>query len=102
MTMRQWFDTADQAAVEYASEYMALTEKEGLVWGTIRTAMASVSKLCIVPLQDYLDLGAFARMNFPGTQTNDNWTWRVKPGMTTPELAKKINRMTVLYGRTEK
>ena len=64
--------------------------------------MASVSKLCIVPLQDYLDLGAFARMNFPGTQTNDNWTWRVKPGMTTPELAKKINRMTVLYGRTEK
>lgn len=102
MTMRQWFDTADQTAVEYASEYMALTEKEGLVWGTIRTAMASVSKLCIVPLQDYLDLGAFARMNFPGTQTNDNWTWRVKPGMTTPELAKKINRMTVLYGRTEK
>ena len=102
MTMRQWFDTADQAAVEYASEYMALTEKEGLVWGTIRTAMASVSKLCIVPLQDYLDLGAFARMNFPGTQTSDNWTWRVKPGMTTTELAKKINRMTVLYGRTEK
>ena len=102
MTMRQWFDTADKAAVEYATEYMALTEQEGLVWGTIRTAMASVSKLCIVPLQDYLDLGAHARMNFPGTQTSDNWTWRVKSGMTTPELAEKINRMTVLYGRTGK
>ena len=102
MTMRQWFETADQAAVEYASEYMALTEREGLVWGTIRTAMASVSKLCIVPLQDYLDLGAFARMNFPGTQSSDNWTWRVKPGQTVPELAEKINRLTVMYGRTGK
>ena len=102
MTMRQWFDTADKAAVEYATEYMALTEAEGLVWGTIRTAMASVSKLCIVPLQDYLDLGGEARMNFPGTQTSANWTWRVKPGMTTEELAKKINRMTVLYGRAGK
>ena len=102
MTMRQWFDTADKAAVEYATEYMALSEKEGLVWGTIRTAMASVSKLCIVPLQDYLDLGAHARMNFPGTQTSDNWTWRVKPGQTTDSLAKKIRNMTVLYGRTGK
>jgi len=102
MTMRQWFDTADAAAVEYATEYMALTEKEGLVWGVIRTAMASVSKLCIVPLQDYLDLGAKARMNFPGTQTSDNWTWRVKPGQTTDSLAKKIRNMTVLYGRTGK
>ena len=102
MTMRQWCETAEKSAVEYATEYMALTQKEGLVWGTIRTAMASVSKLCIVPLQDYLDLGAFARMNFPGTQTSANWTWRVKPGQTTEALANKIKAMTVLYGRTGK
>ena len=102
VTCRQWFDTASAEAVAYATEYMALSEKEGLVWGVIRTAMSSVSKLCIVPLQDYLDLGAFARMNFPGTQTSDNWTWRVKPGMTTAELAKKIKALTVLYGRTGK
>ena len=102
VTCRQWFDTATEEAIAYATEYMALTEEEGLVWGVIRTAMASVSKLCIVPLQDYLDLGASARMNFPGTQTSDNWTWRVKPGMTTEALAKKIRRMTVLYGRGSK
>ena len=102
VTCRQWFDTASAEAVEYATEYMALTEQEGLVWGVIRTAMSSVSKLCIVPLQDYLDLGAKARMNFPGTQTSDNWTWRVQPGMTTDALAKKIRRLTVLYGRGSK
>ena len=102
MTMRQWFDTASKEAVEYATEYMTLTEKEGLVWGVIRTAMSSVSDLCIVQMQDYLDLGAEARMNFPGTQTDANWTWRMKPGQTTSELAKKICRLTVLYGRGSK
>lgn len=99
MTMRQWFDTAEPEAVEYAAEYMALTREEGYVWGTIRNAMASVSDICIVQLQDYLDLGAEARMNFPGTMTDCNWTWRTAPGSYNDALAEKIKRLTVLYGR---
>ena len=99
MTMRQWFDTASKEAVSYATEYMTLTEGEGLVWGVIRTAMASVSDLCVVQLQDYLNLGGEARMNFPGTQTDANWTWRLAEGHLTNALAEKIKRMSVLYGR---
>ena len=99
MTMRQWFETADEEAVAYAKEYMALTEAEGLVWGTIRTAMASVSNLCIIQMQDYLDLGGSARMNFPGTCDGTNWTWRAEDGMITKTLAKRIYSMTKLYGR---
>ena len=99
MTMRQWFDTADKEAVEYASEYMCLNEQEGLVWGTIRTAMSSVSEQCVVQLQDYLDLGADARMNFPGTCDGTNWTWRALDGVLTDELAAKIRKLTTLYGR---
>ena len=99
MTMRQWFDTATPEAVAYAREYMTLSEEEGLVWGTIRTAMASVSNLCVVQLQDYLDLGGEARMNFPGTTTDCNWTWRAKDGVCTHELAQRIYRLTKLYGR---
>ena len=99
MTMRQWFDTASPDAVQYATEYMNLSRTEGLVWGTIRTAMSSVSDLCIVQLQDYLDLGAEARMNFPGTLTSDNWSWRMKEGSLTSELTEKIYRLTGLYDR---
>lgn len=102
MTMRQWFETATPGAVAYAKEYMALTESEGLVWGTIRTAMASVSDLCIVQMQDYLNLGGEARMNFPGTMTNCNWTWRAKDGVFTTELAQRIKALTRLYGRMGK
>ena len=99
MTMRQWFETASKEAVEYASEYMTLTEAEGLVWGTIRTAMASVSDLCVIQLPDYLNLGGEARMNFPGTLSDCNWTWRVKDGMINKDLAKKVRNLTKLYGR---
>ena len=99
MTMRQWFDTAEKDAVQYASEYMCLNEKEGLVWGTIRTAMSSVSEQCVVQMQDYLDLGGNARMNFPGTCDGTNWTWRAENGVFTDDLAAKIRKLTTLYGR---
>ena len=99
MTTRQWFDTAPENAVAYAAEYMRLTTEEGYVWGVIRTAQSSVSDTCIVPLQDYLNLGGEARMNFPGTTTDANWTWRTEPGVFTQELAQKIRELTVIYGR---
>ena len=98
MTTRQWFDTAPAEAVAYAREYMNITAEEGDVWGMIRTAFASVSDTCIIPMQDYLDLGGEARMNFPGTLTDANWTWRAAEGYT-DGLAEKILRLTRLYGR---
>lgn len=99
VTMRQWFDTAAPDAKSYATEYMHLCEEEGLVWGVIRTAMSSVSRLCVIPMQDYLDLGAEARMNFPGTLSSANWTWRACENFAADGLAEKICRLTKLYGR---
>ena len=99
MTMRQWFETASEDAVAYASEYMGLNKSEGFVWGTIRTAMSSVSDLCVIQMQDYLDLGGEARMNFPGTMSAANWTWRAESGFASEKLADKIRAMTQLYGR---
>ena len=100
MTMRQWFETATEDAVAYAKEYMALTEQEGLVWGVIRTAMSTVSELCVVQMQDYLDLGAEARMNFPGVASG-NWLWRMEAGSLTDVLAERILRLTTLYDRKQ-
>ncbi len=98
MTMRQWFEAASEEAVEYAVEYMNLTPEEGYVWGTIRTAMASVSDTCIVQLQDYLDLGGDARMNFPGT-LGCNWTWRAEQEGLSSDLAQQIRKLSTLYCR---
>ena len=98
MTMQQWFEETDPKVVEYAVEYMALTKQEGYVWGCARTAMSSVSQLCVVQMQDYLGLGAQARMNFPGT-LGGNWSWRAEEGFMTEALAKRIYNMTRRYDR---
>ena len=99
MTVRQWLETASADAVAYATEYMALQEQEGMVWGVIRTALSSVSDLCIIQMQDLLDLGGEARMNFPGTMGSANWTWRAWDGFTGNGLAQKLYNLTRLYGR---
>ena len=99
MTMRQWFETSAPEVVDYAAAYMTLSKKEGYVWGTIRTALASVSDVCIIQMQDYLNLGAAARMNFPGTLSISNWTWRVKDGIINKDLAKRIRELVTLYAR---
>ncbi len=38
-------------------------------------------------------------MNFPGTLSSANWTWRAETGFDSPALAKKIAALTRLYGR---
>ena len=98
-TLGQWFGEADSEDVANAVSYLGLNEGEGYIWGMIRGAMGSVSKLCVVQMQDYLEIGAEGRMNHPGTLTSANWTWRAKPGFATAQLAEKIRTITERYGR---
>jgi len=100
-TLQQWLTAAAWADVADAKATLGLNEAEGYVWGMIRAAMESKSRLCMVQMQDYLELGGEARMNFPGTVSPNNWTWRAKQGFDSPELAKKIANVTRLYGRCE-
>ena len=52
----------------------------------------------VAQMQDYLALGAEARMNTPGT-CGGNWQWRMLPDAITPELTEKIATLTALYDR---
>ena len=99
LTMVQWLEEAPKEDVAFAKVYLGLNEGEGLVRGIIRGCMGSVSRLCIIQMQDWLELGAFARMNFPGTLSSDNWSWRAEAGFITPELTRQIHEMTRIYGR---
>jgi len=40
-------------------------------------------------------------MNVPGTASG-NWTWRMLPEEVDAEIAKKLYRMTKMYGRLQK
>ena len=82
-----------------AKAYLGLNAEEGMVWGMIRGAMSSVSRLCVIQMQDYLELDGTARMNFPGTLSSANWTWRAQEGFLTESLTKRIRETTKRYGR---
>ncbi len=99
LTLAQWLQEAAPEDVEAAKAYLGLNQQEGYVQGMIRGCMSSVSNLCVVQMQDYLELGSQARMNFPGTLSQNNWTWRALPGMITDELAQHILTITRRYGR---
>ncbi|MBE6963726.1 MAG: 4-alpha-glucanotransferase [Ruminococcaceae bacterium] len=97
-TLAGWRHDADPADVDMAVRYLGLNEEEGFHWGIIRGGMSSVAELFVVQLQDYLGLGASARINTPGI-LGGNWQWRALREQITPELAAKIADMTCLYGR---
>jgi len=99
LTLAQWLKEAAPQDISAATAYLGLNEQEGLVRGMIRGCMSSVSRLCVVQMQDYLELGGEARMNFPGTLSGNNWTWRARPGFITPALTRRILETTRLFGR---
>lgn len=98
-TLVQWLEEAGSEDIMAATQYLGLNDREGKVQGMIRGCMSSVSRLAIVQMQDYLELGGEARMNFPGTQSGSNWTWRARPGFASDALAQKILKITRMYGR---
>ncbi|MGH8148554.1 MAG: 4-alpha-glucanotransferase [Steroidobacteraceae bacterium] len=64
----------------------------------VRSALASVSALAMIPVQDILALGSGARFNTPAT-TQGNWLWRLPVGSLTPELAGHYLHLNRVYGR---
>ncbi len=73
-------------------------QNEPVNWVFIRTVLASVANIAIIPLQDVLGLGSEARMNLPGTLTG-NWKWRYKENALTKELGERLGQLTHLYDR---
>ena len=77
------------------------TDGKEIAWDFIRACYGSVSEMAIVPLQDIMGLDSRARMNTPGT-TSNNWQWRYTPDMLKASLAKRLLDISILYGRTDR
>jgi len=64
----------------------------------IRLAFSSKAALAVAPMQDYLGLGSEARLNIPGTTTN-NWRWRVQAERLHAGLVQSVNDMVASSSR---
>ena len=63
----------------------------------IRTIHA-VAVFAMAPLQDFLELGTEARMNYP-SRLGGNWEWRMEAQALSEELQGKIKELNWLYQR---
>lgn len=97
-TLAEWLLTAPHNALDYAKQYLRLESYEKYTEGFIRSVVGSSSDLAIIPLQDWLDFGAWARINTPST-IKSNWKFRFLKEDFTENLEKYISYICGLYGR---
>lgn len=99
-TIASWFDTISEGERQTARKYLCdfYTPDNELYKSFISLIMKSSAKMCIIPIQDYMNLKDFARINTPST-VGSNWKWRLKNDQLNDELCELIKNITFLYGR---
>ena len=92
-----WYRNADGYEQDHVRRYLA-RDGHDVVWDMIRLAHASVADTAVIPMQDLMNLGNEARMNYPGRESG-NWQWRYTADMLTDLIAHRLRELTELYGR---
>jgi 4-alpha-glucanotransferase len=96
-TARGWYDTAPEHERQFALRYLN-TDADHFVWEMMRSVWSSVAVYAIAPMQDALNLGGYARMNFP-SRLGGNWEWRMKESDMNEHLAGGLRELNGLYLR---
>ncbi len=96
-TARGWYDRVNEKERAFYRKYLHRDGSQ-IAWDLIRGVWSSVAVFAIAPIQDFLNLGNEARMNYPGNPVG-NWSWRLDEGFLNPELAQRIKELNILYSR---
>jgi 4-alpha-glucanotransferase len=101
LTTRGWLESLPEPYAARIDDYFQLNGSRS-AWPIIRAALASPSRLAVIPMQDLLDLPAAATLNRPGT-TDGNWQWRFTAAdleSLSPGRVAKLHHWIGLYERT--
>lgn len=84
--------------LKFTKKYLHCKDETVLCREIIRAGVASAADTVIIPIQDWLELGNEARINLPST-LGENWKWRMDRDALSDKLARRIYKMTKVYGR---
>jgi 4-alpha-glucanotransferase len=96
-TARGWLVSAPQEEREFAFRYLD-TDPKRFVWDMIRGIWSSVAVYSVTTMQDLLNLGTEARMNFP-SKLGGNWEWRMQEKDMNDELGRSLGELNRLFLR---
>jgi 4-alpha-glucanotransferase len=96
-TARGWYEAAPEQEREFALKYLGV-DGSHFAWDLIRAVWSSTAVFSVAPMQDFLNLGGEARMNFP-SRLGGNWEWRMRDGDLNDALLAKIRELNYLYSR---
>jgi len=98
--LKSWYKgLGGETLVRFNRECPRVKGQSG-VYRVIEFCMRSRANLCMVPLQDYLELdNERGRMNIPAV-AEGNWAWRVSSRYATEALKSKVLDMAVRTGRS--
>jgi 4-alpha-glucanotransferase len=93
-----WYRSAPENEQDFCLRYLDIADEQGLPWKMIRTLWNSVAMFTLAPMQDFLELGPEARMNFPGKPAG-NWGWRMTRADMSDELRERLKEINYLFLR---
>jgi len=92
-----WLKNAPEAERNACLDYLN-SDGEHIARDMLQALWKSRASLTVAPLQDFLELGSLARMNYPSTVMG-NWVWRATKQQLSPGLAPRIAELNVKFGR---
>ena len=96
-TSVSWFQSAPDNERRFCAGYLG-GHTRNIAHEMIRVVWQSVAVIAVAPMQDFLRLGGWARMNLPAT-TSGNWQWRMRANAMQDELVDYIKEINITYHR---
>ena len=99
-TLLGWMSQLCEEDRKLAVDYLNLSGKDFMDcrWEFIRSALSSVARIAVIPIQDYIGVGTEGRINVPST-LGINWKWRMKNEDLPENLLEEIKRINRIYKR---
>ena len=93
-----WFRSLKEKERASVLSYLK-TDEKGIVESLVSAVMNSDAALAVIQMQDLLGLDGSARMNYPSTCNDRNWSWRMKDGDFSTAAIEKLSSLVRSTGR---
>jgi 4-alpha-glucanotransferase len=93
-----WYARINEKERDFYRRYLG-RDGHDVAWDFIRACWSSVAVFALAPMQDLLNLGNEARMNYPGNPSG-NWSWRMPDDALSESVRNRLMEFNYLYSRS--